>query len=250
MDRELPFTIRQETELEKWRVETFWTKEPETIAWIDSFSRGETFLDVGANIGLYSFYAASKGCKVVAVEPHPANYSALCINKRNDKHCPITPLWGCCGERSGMVEFMYSDARAGSTGGKYVTGNRMKMWTVDDLAKTFGSFDHVKIDVDGAELQVVTGMFPQLLDAKVKSCLVEVSSDRIKAKIVNCFHGCDYTMENTFNYMHNHSRVRREQEGIKVENIIFNRIYRSSEEDIADSSGSSKFHGRICENDL
>ena len=48
----------------QWRAETFFTKEPETIEWINTFKSDETLFDVGANIGLYSIYAAQRGIKV------------------------------------------------------------------------------------------------------------------------------------------------------------------------------------------
>ena len=47
---DLPFKIIQKTDLEKWRAQTLFTKEPETIVWLESFYDGQTFLDVGANI--------------------------------------------------------------------------------------------------------------------------------------------------------------------------------------------------------
>ena len=46
--------------LVKWRVKTFFTKEPDTLKWIDNFKEDEIFWDIGANIGLYSLYAAKK----------------------------------------------------------------------------------------------------------------------------------------------------------------------------------------------
>ncbi len=40
---------------ELWRAETYTTKEPDTLAWIDAFFReGDVIYDVGANIGQYS----------------------------------------------------------------------------------------------------------------------------------------------------------------------------------------------------
>jgi hypothetical protein len=46
--------------LTRYMHKTFFTKEPETLAWIDIFERGSVFYDVGANIGLYSIYAVKK----------------------------------------------------------------------------------------------------------------------------------------------------------------------------------------------
>jgi len=43
--------------MSEFRVRTIYTKEPETIEWIKSFSKSDVFLDVGANIGIYSLYA-------------------------------------------------------------------------------------------------------------------------------------------------------------------------------------------------
>ncbi len=42
----------------KYRVNTFSSKEPETLDWIDSFNSDDVFWDIGANIGIYSIYAA------------------------------------------------------------------------------------------------------------------------------------------------------------------------------------------------
>ena len=44
--------------LSYYRVNTFSSKEPETLEWIDSFSADSVFWDIGANVGLYSIYAA------------------------------------------------------------------------------------------------------------------------------------------------------------------------------------------------
>ena len=47
-------------EIELWRSNTILTKEPETIEWIDNFDQSKKiiFWDIGANIGIYSVYAA------------------------------------------------------------------------------------------------------------------------------------------------------------------------------------------------
>ena len=60
-----------------WRVTTFLTKEPETIEWIDTFSPGDVLFDIGANIGLYSIYAASRNIRVRAFEPESQNYALI-----------------------------------------------------------------------------------------------------------------------------------------------------------------------------
>lgn len=46
-----------------WLYDTLLEKEPETIEWIDGFGAGETMWDVGADVGIYSIYAAMLGSR-------------------------------------------------------------------------------------------------------------------------------------------------------------------------------------------
>ena len=59
------------------------TKEPETLEWIDTFE-GENivFWDIGANIGLYSIYAAikHKNIDIISFEPSVNNLRILSRN--------------------------------------------------------------------------------------------------------------------------------------------------------------------------
>lgn len=67
--------------LSRFRAETFSTKEPETLEWIDSMPEGAIVWDIGANIGLYSCYAAKKhNCRVFAFEPSVFNLEFLARN--------------------------------------------------------------------------------------------------------------------------------------------------------------------------
>ena len=67
--------------LMRYRHKTFFSKEPETIKWIDEFKKGSTFFDIGANIGLYSIYAAEvKNSSVYAFEPSFFNLEFLARN--------------------------------------------------------------------------------------------------------------------------------------------------------------------------
>ena len=60
------------------RAETLFTKEPETLAWIDTIPHGSVLWDIGANIGIYSLYAAkTRNCTVYAFEPSIFNLEVL-----------------------------------------------------------------------------------------------------------------------------------------------------------------------------
>ena len=57
---------------------TFQGDEPETISWIDDeVEPGDVVWDVGANVGLYSCYAAKAGARVLAFEPSGINFGLL-----------------------------------------------------------------------------------------------------------------------------------------------------------------------------
>ena len=67
-------------ELNYFRVNTFSSKEPETLDWIDTLKPGTVLWDIGANIGLYSVYAAKRGLEVVSFEPSVFNLELLARN--------------------------------------------------------------------------------------------------------------------------------------------------------------------------
>ena len=81
--------------LTRWLSDEFFIKEPETIQWIDKFTKIENnniiFWDVGANLGLYSIYAALKhaNIEVISFEPSTSNLRVLSrnisINNLQDK---------------------------------------------------------------------------------------------------------------------------------------------------------------------
>jgi len=78
-DCTLRFTVPNR--LNRYRIETFSTKEPETLEWIDALPEGSVLWDIGANIGIYSCYAAKKrGCRIYAFEPSVFNLELLARN--------------------------------------------------------------------------------------------------------------------------------------------------------------------------
>ena len=82
LDNEIKFFVPNQ--LLNWRVDTFFTKEPETLEWIDNFEKKENliFWDIGANIGLYSIYNSLKNPKstTIAFEPSSSNLRVLTRN--------------------------------------------------------------------------------------------------------------------------------------------------------------------------
>ena len=76
---DLAFVIPND--ISRFRVNTFSTKEPETLEWIDEVPKGSVLWDIGANIGLYTCYAAKgRECRVFAFEPSVFNLELLARN--------------------------------------------------------------------------------------------------------------------------------------------------------------------------
>ena len=179
-------------ELNDWRAITFASKEPETLAWIDTFENSSVFWDVGANIGLYSIYAAQKkSCKVVAIEPSIFNLEILAKNialNKAERLVTIFPI-ALTNQNSQGLFSMSSDEVGGalSTFGKEYGYDGKKLdfkfqfqgigMRMDNAVDLWGldQPDYVKVDVDGIEHLVLEGFGEKL--KKVKSLLIEVNKD-------------------------------------------------------------------------
>lgn len=173
-----------------WRYETLLEKEPETIRWIRCFNRGDLLWDIGANVGIYSLFAALQGTRVLAFEPHFANYFQLCANVCiNDAASEVLPI--CLSfaratriERLNMVsvDFGTSMSSFGSTldfrGNAFEPAFAQGMLGIgiDRFISTFGAEvpNHIKIDVDGLELEIVESAVQTLALPAVRSVSVEL----------------------------------------------------------------------------
>lgn len=173
-----------------WRYETLMTKEPETIEWIDGFAPGETLWDIGANVGIYSLYAAKRGARVLAFEPHFANYFQLCanimLNGLEDRVTAFCLAFADARRASTInlanVSFGHSmssfDSDLDFRGKPYEVAFRQGMigCDIDSFVRAFGASapDHVKIDVDGIELDIVRGGQATFATPSLKSVSIEL----------------------------------------------------------------------------
>ena len=72
VSRGLSLTLSCDNAITAFRWRSYNEKEPETLDWIDTaLVDGDVFLDVGANVGVYSLYAALRHprLRVIAIEP-------------------------------------------------------------------------------------------------------------------------------------------------------------------------------------
>lgn len=181
--------------LNKYRVDSFSVKEPETLEWIDGFEDDSVLWDVGANVGLYSCYAAKlKDCSVLAFEPSVFNLELLArntyinnlINKitifplplsnesSSDKLNMTTTQWG-----GALSTFGQEYGQDGEVLEKVFEFQTCSI-PMDRLCHYFRlpEPDYIKMDVDGIEHLILQG--GQSILKQVKSILIEINDDFIE----------------------------------------------------------------------
>ena len=189
------FTPNQIT---KWRINTFFSKEPETLEWINNFKKKNKiiFWDIGANIGLYSIYAALKhvNIEIISFEPSTSNLRVLSrnisINKLENKIKIFQiPLGNKKNKFLKMKESAFIEGSAlHSFGGnynykgkKFLSKNNYKIYgtTINYLLsqKILDIPDYIKIDVDGIEHEILKGANLYLKNLKIKSLLIELNKN-------------------------------------------------------------------------
>ena len=172
-------------------------KEPETVAWIRNTIRpGDVLYDIGANIGSYSLIAATFAqykISVYAFEPSYANYMQLNRNiQANAFEGVITPLPVALWKDNGLRSFRYSTLDTGSAFHGVQTDNGdhrvsaayvqpVLTYRLDDFVAQFGlkAPTHLKVDVDGEELEILRASVGCLTQPSLRTILVEVIEENI-----------------------------------------------------------------------
>ena len=234
--------------VEKYRAETYATKEPETLEWLRRFVKpGEGLWDVGANIGLYAMYAAKVcGARVKAFEPEAVNFARLNNNiYLNDLSELITGYNIALGREERLERLHLNPTTQENEGSRELvagaalhnvgesvdfSGTSFKahhlqgvfMTSADRLADHWGlgGPNHIKIDVDGLEEEIVKGCHEVLRRESFKSILVEVSQEGDKEDPIHC-----ELMSLGFNVVDDFAdHSSRQLQGTRFENVM-NRVY-------------------------
>jgi FkbM family methyltransferase len=174
--------------VEEGRVRKF--KEPWTIEWLRKIPPGSVLYDVGANIGVTALVAAEgegRNVRVVAIEPFPGNFASLVKNiLLNDLNQQVVALpFGLC-STTGVMPLHWAGSQVGTSRHSFgaianpkkprplepVASHHCVGYRFDDLVELPGlPFPtHIKIDVDGSELEVRV-----LRDRRCWAAQIEVS---------------------------------------------------------------------------
>lgn len=197
--REMRFNTPNHTTA--WRVKTLFDKEPDTIRWIESMPEGSILLDVGANVGMYTIFAAvSRGATVYAFEPESQNYALLnaniAANQLSDRvvafplalsdrmqldrlYLSEFALGGSCHSFAEKVGFDLKPRATPFAQGAFSV-------SLDQLIET-GAIpvpDYIKLDVDGFEHKVLEGARKTLTNPKVRGLIVELNTHLVEHRAV------------------------------------------------------------------
>lgn len=140
-------------------------------------------VDVGANIGVFSLYAAAKGNQVYSYEPVRQNYENLKQNIKQNQLDNVYPiekaLAGSEGNRT-----LYLDIGSSSRHSFYGQGEPIKV-DCTTLPKAFEAnsiekCDFLKIDCEGAEYEILQSLDSNFLRKIQTVCLEYHDTSRIQ----------------------------------------------------------------------
>ena len=187
--------------------------EPNEFAFLDKVLQpGMTFVDVGANDGYYTLFAARRvgaSGRVVAVEPSSRERVNLKRNIARNRLDNVTVVPAALAAVCGVADLRLAQGvHAGhNTLGKFAHDGvqadrlqRVDVATLDKVAADLGleSVDFIKIDVEGAEASVIGGAHC-VLSTRRPMILLEINDNALRAQSTSA-EALLSTLRGDFNY--------------------------------------------------
>jgi FkbM family methyltransferase len=224
--------------------------EPYLTRWIGQrLSAGDTFIDVGANIGYYSLYASrivGESGKVVAIEASPTIYERLMTHVHLNSLNNVKVLnIAVTNEPQKLKIYFASESNIGRTGIFNIEGGTLEC-EVEGLPlpmilepNEIRDARLIKIDVEGAELMVAEGLYPMLQSCRDDlEIIMEISPEKLaeQGKLPNAiidrfrdfgFHA--YGIENDYgaeNYLPPYKNIRPKRINDSIDcqlDVVFSR---------------------------
>lgn len=141
-----------------------------------------TFIDIGANMGLYSLLAAQNKniSQVISVEPNPTVIDYLKDNIAYNNSHVVTVLEGAVSGSSTTVELCYDDWHLGMGSIERQGSHRVivKSFNRDYFSTHFLKIKNdvfLKVDVEGAECEVLEEIFAASNSDIIKNIFIEIT---------------------------------------------------------------------------
>ncbi len=171
-------------------------------------AKADTFVDVGANLGYYTCLALSRGTKVIAFEPQKQNLQCLFQNlQANGWEDGVEVFPVALSEKPGLLTLYGASGPSASLLQNWAgySARHRQLVPVSTLDNVLGgrSLDQrllIKIDVEGAEYQVLSGAHATLARSLkpmwlLEVCLQEFHPGGANPNYLNTFElfwGCGY----------------------------------------------------------
>jgi FkbM family methyltransferase len=163
--------------------------EPSASAWLsDTLKPGDGFIDVGANVGYFSLLAARTGGPVVAVEPSPDAASALRRNVALNRFANVRVVQAAATVKRSVLTLHAGSALNSGVASTTLAQADGPTTQVEGLPLadilTESELDRarvIKIDVEGGELDAISGLLPVLEYARPDlEIMIEVTPDLMR----------------------------------------------------------------------
>jgi FkbM family methyltransferase len=204
-----------------------------------SCKKGDIVVDVGAHIGQYTITSSARlgpNGKVVAIEADPANFEMLKLNINLNQFTNVLPINYAVSSKEEKIKLYLPSQESGFT--KYNTINtdrartekdkfiQVNANTLDNLLQQNGisheDVNWIKIDVEGAEYEVLKGATSILSKSKDIALLIEVHNlaggNNFYTQIVEfpCSYGFKIEFEKKYESGERHIIVRKSKDTANV----------------------------------
>ena len=175
-------------------------REPEVLDWIDGFEKGCIFFDVGASFGTETLYAALKKegpKKIVSFDLDLESSFNLAYNISLNNITNVDQYFLALSDKLNLIsykcvtQYYYIEGRKQYDN---VTYKSMSMSMDQFINMTHIFPNYIKIDVDGAEESIISGMTETVQNKKLRSVVIEVS-DKSEPAIAKFFQKAGFRSE-------------------------------------------------------
>jgi FkbM family methyltransferase len=149
----------------------------EMLTWRNGLRPGDLFVDVGANVGSYSIWAAELGAEVIALEPADDTFTLLEENIGLNGY-PIKAVRAAAGSTSGTARFTRGRDCVNRLDTEGIA--EATVLTIDSLVGD-RIVAGMKVDVEGFEIEVLRGCEQALSEHRVKLIQLEWNATSMEA---------------------------------------------------------------------